>query len=566
MSDFDSNRKKLSALHRGKRLTLWSKFFFDRIGLFWIWSACFNALLKFRGVKKSFGRQMIYRQYAKVFKKVFIKDSSERKQRSVLFFFAMGAESTYNARNLLLAQHFKSKGWSTQFLICDGVYSICHKERIGKTRDESVLFCEECRYGYDFVSEETGMMYERLSSYLPSVQSQLSQPWKCIDAEIKTIHDCLNYRFNDVPIGELVKVSVLRFHYTGAINQCNVGIYKRYLKEGVKCHLLFSQILKSELHDLVVVWNGAGFMDRICTEVCKSRSINYVTQESFWGEASWIYKMNGIAIHLDYREEYRRMRERVRMNEVANKKLDDLLNGFRGDNPLRVGKGVRQQLGLTPDEDYVSLFTNMNFDTYVLGRDVIFESMTDWLVSTIVYFRKVRPSVKLVVRAHPGELKFVTPSMDFVRNAVNPVLHDGVVFVDSDSSIDSYDIMENSFAVLVYSSTVGVESIMMNKLTISAGSTFYDDYVLKANSKEHYYRLLDQLLAGNLNHVPEIQELRQYLYFLYFHRIVELKGFGIDRKSGRDFIDTRLSGRELYDLNFRALDGFYNEIVNEAEA
>jgi hypothetical protein len=560
---FSANRKKLNALHSYKQLTLWSKFFFDKMGCFWMWSGLVNWALRYRGIKKRFGRQMIYRQYSRVFRDEFVASTDIVPSKRVLFFFAMGSESTYNARNLLLAKFYESKGWKSHFMICDGVFAICHKERIGKTREESKSLCYECIYGYDRVSSETGMLYNRLSNYLPIIEARLPDLYNRIDNNLSSISDCLDYLFDSYKVGQCVKASVLRFHYTGSIDKCDIKVFKRHLKEGVKCVLLFEEFFRAEHQNLVVLWNGAGFMDRLCSEVCRRLEVPFVTQESFWGAASWIYKINGIAIHLDYRKEYKKYGSLELLSDSANKQLDELLASFRGKNLKMTGIDIREQLGLLPSDEYIALFTNMNFDTYVLGRDTIFESMTDWLISTVKFINQINSKVKLVVRAHPGELSFVTPTRDFVRDSIVSVMHDKVVFVDADSSINSYDILDGASSVLVYSSTIGVEAILDGKTTVCAGSTFYDDFVLKPESKEKYFEVVEALTNHSLRLEINIIDLRKYLYYLYFERILALEGIGIHRSTGEDFIDTSYSAESLINMNRSVLERFYNEVSDE---
>jgi len=567
MSDrrYKANKRRLKSLQKYKEVTIWSKFLFDKLGLFWLWSRLVNKVLRIRGIKKEFGHEMIYRQYSKVFRHSFSSPLDSDGQRRVLFFFAMGSESTYNARNLMLAKFFDSKGWRSEFLICDGVFDICHKERIGKTRNESKFICFECKYGYHRISEETGMTYHRLSKYLPVVQSRLIDVYNIIERDLNSINECESYVFGSYNLGECVKASVLRFHYTGSILRCDLNIYKRYIREGVKCVLLFEEYFRNESHDLVILWNGAGFMDRLCSEVCRKLNVPFVTQESFWGSSSWIFKLNGIAIHLDYRSEYMKYGRDLELDEVSNRKLDDLLTSFRGINVKDIGISIWNQLGLQPNEEYIVLYTNMNFDTYVLGRDTIFESMTDWLLSTVDYIKQSNSSIKLVVRAHPGELTFVTPTSDFVRDSMDSVINDRIVFVDADSKISSYDILEGASSVLVYSSTIGVEAILAGKPTVCAGSTFYDDFVVKPKTRSDYFKVIDSVMNHSLVHNVSIHELRKYLYFLYFNRIFNLEGFGIDRSTGKDYVDTSYTAQDLLSLNRDVLERFYTEVITTDE-
>lgn len=507
---------------------------------------------------------MIYRQYTQVFRNAFIRKNQSQDNREVLFFFAMGAESTYNSRNLMLAKFFELKDWNAEFLICDGVFSLCHKERIGKTRKNSSLLCFECNYGYNDVERHTGMRFLKLGNFSSGVESEIQEVSNRLDTEIKAIQDCVDFRYDDYEVGEIVKVSVLRYHYTGHLSENYLGIYKKYILEAVRCMLLFQSFLEERKKDLVVFWNGAGFMDRMASAVCKKKGIDFVTQESFWGDSSWIYKKNGIAIHLDFEKEYDLFGKHLPFELKDKVRIKELINSFRGSHDADKAFDVSKELGIKDNEKFVVLFTNMNFDTYVLGRDKIFSSMTDWVVKTIEFWKMRNPQMKLVIRAHPGELKFVTPSSDFVRDIVKPLKFDNLIFIDSDNPTDSYGLVNNAEAVLVYSSTIGVESILMGKHVVSSGTSFYDKFVEKPSDLVGYYKLLDNIMANSFSTNHDLDEMMKYLNFIYFHRIVNLKGMGINRITGENYIDTTINAEELINLNQSQLNSFYFEVVNGA--
>jgi hypothetical protein len=511
-----------------------------------------------------YGDEMIYRQYIQVFRNAFVRKNQTQDKRQVLFFFAMGAESTYNARNLMLAKFFELKDWNAEFLICDGAFSLCHKERIGKTRKNSSLLCFECKYGYNQVARQTGMSFLRLGNFSTGLESKIQKILHLVNNELKTIKDCTEFRYDDYDVGEIVKVSVLRYHYTGHLRENYLEIYKKYILEAVRCMHLFKVFLKDRKKDLVILWNGAGFMDRMVIEVCKRKGIDYVTQESFWGDSSWIYKKNGIAIHLDFEREYDLYGRLMPFETKEKARVNELVKSFRGIHDANKVFSVSKELGLKENERFAVLFTNMNFDTYVLGRDRVFSSMTDWVVKTIEFWKMRKPQMKLVIRAHPGELKFVTPSSDFVRDIVNPLKFDNLIFIDADNSMDSYGLVKNAEAVLVYSSTIGVESILMGKYVVSSGTSFYDRFVEKPSDIADYYRLLDNIMSNNFSTDYDLEEMMRYLNFIYFHRIVNLKGMGINRRMGENYIDTTINAEELIKLNQSQLNSFYFEVIDEA--
>ena len=212
----------------------------------------------------------------------------------------------------------------------------------------------------------------------------------------------------------------------------------------------------------------------------------------------------------------------------------------------------------------VTLFTNMNFDTYVLGRNSLFSSMENWLIETIEFWKDNTKDIPLYIRVHPGETKMATPAVKFTREIVKPFLDKNIILIDSDSKINSYSLVLNSNYVITYSSTIGVEAMMMDVPCVSAGEAFYKPFAITTETKQQYFQALEELNNNKRQVKIQKNELESYLHYLYFTRISHFKGFDINRQKAKIELADLDTYKVLVNNNKNILDKFYADcITNE---
>jgi hypothetical protein len=95
-----------------------------------------NKLIKVVGIKKKFNSKLNYRIYADSFNGAF-SGKTKKTDKTALFFFTMGSESSYLLRQLIIAKYLESLNWKVEFLVCSGNIIACNKERIGKSKENS---------------------------------------------------------------------------------------------------------------------------------------------------------------------------------------------------------------------------------------------------------------------------------------------------------------------------------------------------------------------------------------------------------------------------------------------
>ena len=92
-----------------------------------------------------------------------------------------------------------------------------------------------------------------------------------------------------------------------------------------------------------------------------------------------------------------------------------------------------------------------------------------------------------------------------------------VVIISSENNISSYELIKISDLVLVYNSTVALESVLLNKNVLTAGNAHYTriNYFKPSKNKDKYFESFKKLL-NQKHEIPNniYSDVEQYFYSL----------------------------------------------------
>src|SRR5574340_752509 len=142
---------------------------------------------------------------------------------------------------------------------------------------------------------------------------------------------------------------------------------------------------------------------------------------------------------------------------------------------------------------------NSSWDSAALGLHALFENSSQWIVETTKYLLE-NTSVPVIVRQHPAERLEIARTSDDYRSLLtshfgpHPRLH----YIAADEPVNSYDLLEQVRAVVVYTSTIGIEAAAHGKAVVTPSHSYYSDlgFVWQATSLIQYQKLLSDAAAG----------------------------------------------------------------------
>jgi hypothetical protein len=230
------------------------------------------------------------------------------------------------------------------------------------------------------------------------------------------------------------------------------------------------------------------------------------------GRGLMILSINGVASHLDdIPRSFALLQENIRSEHtdtlVREAALAEMARRRAGAD--RFSSQVKGSTALDSRFDGgVLLALNSPWDTAALGLHQIYGSTAQWVVETV---RTVldHTAAQVIVRQHPGERFAIHRSTDdygvLLRESFGD--HPRITYIAAADPVNSYDLLEKVAAVVVYTSTIGVEAAAKGNVVLTASSSYYSGlgFVWAASELSAYKHSLIEA-AGSQYVVTESQK------------------------------------------------------------
>lgn len=150
----------------------------------------------------------------------------------------------------------------------------------------------------------------------------------------------------------------------------------------------------------------------------------------------------------------------------------------------------------------VVMTLNVEWDAPALGLERVFSSYKEWMLETIDYI-KTQTGATMLIREHPIIAKLKNyDNGNWEQIAKERIGGCGrIYFCRYDEKINTYDLISHAKVVLPYSSTTGLEAVLLGIPVITHTKCFYDtlNCVWSAKDRDNYFALLETALDGGLS-------------------------------------------------------------------
>ena len=415
----------------------------------------------------------------------------------------------------MLGSALELRGARVRFLTCGGGLEIC--DRVN-TWEGPPMPCRSCT-GY---VTDTLRAHRHTSVAFRDFASD-DAGWAQLDS--MSYDELLAVTYRGLPLGRLVRVPVTWFLLAEPIDEDPLGTltFRAFLRSARAIVDRAEAALDAEPPDRVLMLNGTFLFEAIVWELCRRRSIPVVTYERGHILDTFLFALDepaGVAdlggVWSSWRDvpltadESRWLDEYVADRRLGRKASDDYWQGARFDVPAERPTGRR-----------AILFTNLVWDSAVVGQDVAFTSIVEWIVTTIEVFAR-RPHDELIIRVHPAEEKLAgRESRVTMQRAVSErvtALPGNVRFVAASDPVSSYALMETADFGIVYSSTTGLELALAGKPVIVAAKTHYrgKGFTVDVSSPDEHSAAVEALLDDPAVFAPDTELARRYAYLFFF--------------------------------------------------
>lgn len=330
-----------------------------------------------------------------------------------------------------------------------------------------------------------------------------------------------------LPLGALVLPSirwVLRRHHLQD-DEPTRFLYREYLLSANRVAQEVSSFLEKTDPQAVILFNGQFYPEATARWVFIQRGIRTITHEVGLQPFSAFFTTGeATAYPLHVPNDFD-------LSEAQGDRLDAYLSQrFQGQFSMAGVRFWSEMKGL--DEAFlqqasafkqiVPVFTNVIFDTSQPHSNVVFPHMFAWLDLVLEIVRN-HPETLFIIRAHPDESRPGKTSQESVNQWLTQN-HAGsltnLIFVDSDQSLSSYELIQRSKFVMVYNSTIGLEASILGIPVLCAGRARFTQLptVFFPATPQEYRQQADAFLAATKISIPPgfKRNARRFLYYQLF--------------------------------------------------
>ena len=453
--------------------------------------------------------------------------------RKVLFLSTRGGWTTHVAYCSVIGWALRLRGAECHFWECSGGLPVCD---FGTFRDGPPMPCHNCEpYGratYDSFRHP----WSELADYVGKEEAA------AIAGAVRgdSVSELARVEHLGLPIGRMAQIST-RWHLNRGSLTDEPGVvetYRRFVAGGCVLATACKRLLDARRPDVVVLLNGLFMAEQIFAAQARSCGARVVTYERGFLADTVRFACEGeVASRFEIEDLWPEVAD-IPLTREQDAALDSYLQDRRRGKRAIVHywpeleedpAAIARELGLDPDRPIASIFTNILWDSSIQERDRGFHGMFDWLEQMV---RRLGGSrmIQLVVRVHPAEVRLAgqetTESVHERLEEIVPELPPTVRIVPAESPLSSYSLMEMSDAVLVYTSTVGLEAALLGRPVLVAGQTHYrgKGFTVDLDGPDDIEALGDRLERRSLE-VPaeQIELARRYAHALFFRSIIPFR-------------------------------------------
>ncbi len=345
------------------------------------------------------------------------------------------------------------------------------------------------------------------------------------------INDCDVLEKDDIEV--IAETSLIDYCYLNLIEYPDRSyesskLYQYRIITNTESLIRLKKLLKYRRPKRLHIPGGANLENKICLYVAMKLGIEAVTYEI--GEKAGkivttknnhFWKFDSKELYLKYFNQYEKSLPdayRVLEKRMEPRKFDDNIVAFQNTDVVDREK-ILEELKIGKEKKIALACTNVAWDAAALFMGRAFKSQIEWLIFLVEYFRE-KQNWQLIIRIHPGETLHKTNTRlgaDLVK-VYNNKLPENVKIIFPEDKINTYSIVKYAQIGFVFTSSIGMEMVMLGLPVITVGIVHYAElgFTYDPINKKDCEKTIDGLINNSLS-VGEDWAKTAGVYFNIYH-------------------------------------------------
>lgn len=390
-----------------------------------------------------------------------------------ILFMSFRAWAEHVAWDVTMAQGLRHRGATCEFFYSGGGLPICE---IGWAATDIVSPCDACGGYVASMIDAAGFPKSSVGDLVGPEERD------AILADVRASSDpqVRAEAIAGFPLDPVIEPSLVWYFRSATLPKSETVKRARidYLAGASLMATAARRLFERRRPDVIVMVNGRFYEEEIVRKIASSQGIRVASYEVGAQKGTLFFSHHTDVPASDYSIDDLWSNEGGA--DLTPEEEDELASVLRGRSSGASAHRAyyRKLRSLERDESRsrIVLFTNVTWDTAVIGKHRAFETMFDW-VREAIEWAVDHPGTELIIRVHPAEsrwpgLESAERVSDWAAAEFGP-LPRNVQIIGPEESVDSYRLMDEADLVLVYSSTIGLEAAARGKAVLVAGDTHY---------------------------------------------------------------------------------------------
>jgi hypothetical protein len=421
-----------------------------------------------------------------------------------------------NYRACIIAHAFRTRGYDPVILHCDRGLTRCLRRWIV---EDSSASCDRCVVDGRRTIDAFGLDYLTVSELAPSTEPTVETD------------DIESVEYKGIDLSQFALATTRKYFQKYTIDlsaEYEREVYTDMLKNGITLVDIVEELVRTRDIVATMVMEDHYVHGGVPLAVSKKHGVPGYSIENGLRDGTILFghtdNRNTFPFFTD--DEVLDRRLSTPLTDAQRERIDALVsNRFEGgeDVTYQYSSDAARSIDTGEYQAIAGMFTNLIWDASLNTDD--FAPYTDalqWIRETVEAFAD-QSDVGLVVKTHPAETAHGTrqPVGEYVRTTCGP-LPPNVDVLPPDTPVNTYQMMHDIDAGIVYNTTVGLEMAYQGYPVVVAGDTHYRGlgFTHDPETKSAYHDTLGAI--ADLEMTPEMQERAQrYMYFLMLEKSLD---------------------------------------------